>query len=117
MSLTPVLHTTLLPAKISPPPGNLAGGDVLDQTAKKYTAVFFTQFTQEMMEGLEAVGGFGEELFRTFLADALGDSLADSPAGESITQRIADQMKILQEDRKVAPPPGNPYFKEKSHDV
>lgn len=82
--------------------------EVAQDAAEKYVSVFFTQLISEMMEGVEAEGGFGEEMFRPFLAEQLGTHVAQSETGADLVNAIADQMIALQEGRAgpVAPQRG-----------
>ncbi len=112
MTLTPRLSPLSIQTKTLPPRPQSNSEEVIYETARKYSAIFFTQFVQEMMEGLESVGGFGEEMYRTLLADAIGDTLATSSSGQELTQTLTTQMKILQEGRAQSSAVPIPYFKE-----
>lgn len=112
MSLTPNLSLLSVQTKALPLRPHSNSEEAVYAAAQKYSSVFFTQFVQEMMEGLESVGGFGEEMYRTLLADAIGETLATSPSGQELTQILATQMNTLQDGHQKPSPATVPYFKE-----
>jgi hypothetical protein len=62
--------------------------------AEKFTAMFMGQMAGHLFDGKET--SHHENLFASFLHDALGQHLARSPAGEKITQNINATLIRLQ---------------------
>ena len=82
--------------------------------AAEYTKFLFSTFAKVMLETLEESENTEENMTRTsFLADALGESLALSPAGEQIKEDMLKSILSLlgqESDKKLTPYPSSfPY--------
>lgn len=77
------------------------------ETAEKFTSVFYTQFVGEMMKEQEHIGGFGEEMFQSFLSESIAEQLTVSEAGQDMVETISQQLIQLQNGGKVPLSPQN----------
>ncbi|ARN84525.1 hypothetical protein [Candidatus Nucleicultrix amoebiphila] len=67
------------------------------QTAEKLAGVFFSQVVNECLKEDEPLGGFGEQMVRSFFNEILGEKLAESGAARDLTGAIERQILHLQE--------------------
>ena len=95
--------TTVLTSSLATPSLPYQGGDPkkIQETAEKFTSVFYAQFVGEMMKEQESMGGFGEEMFQSFLAESIAEQLTLSEAGQEMVETISQQLIQLQNGGKV----------------
>ena len=74
----------------------------IQETAEKFTSVFYTQFVGEMMKEQDHIGGFGEEMFESFLSESIAEQLTLSEAGQEMVEAISQQLLQLQNGGKVS---------------
>ena len=73
----------------------------IEAIARDFEAVFLAQMLQPMFEGVEPGepfgGGFGEDVWRGFMAEELGKSMAEA-GGIGLADSVAREMLRLQEE-------------------
>lgn len=77
-----------------------ANQESVRETAKDFEAFFLTQMMEYMFEGIETDGpfggGFGEGMFRSFLLQEYGTTLANA-GGFGIADAVMKEILTLQE--------------------
>ncbi|MGI4851602.1 MAG: hypothetical protein ACRYGR_06640 [Janthinobacterium lividum] len=79
----------------------------IQETAEKFTSVFYAQFVGEMMKEQESIGGFGEEMFQSFLSESIAEQLTLSDSGQDMVSTISQQLIQLQNGGKISLAPEN----------
>ncbi len=90
-------------AGTTPPPRLPRRSDDPAATARSFEAVFIGEMTRIMMDSAPTDGpfggGHGEEMFRSVLADHLGEAMARR-GGLGIAPSVMAQMQRMQEGRR-----------------
>lgn len=95
-----MLPTNLLQAQATPmSPAELAKRGKIKETAQDFEATFLSSMLQQMFKGVDVEkpfgGGQAEEMFRSFMTDAMAKQMAKS-GGVGLADSVGREMLKLQ---------------------
>ena len=92
------------PSLVAPPPGAASAAELakrgqIKDTARKFESAFLSIMVQQMFEGTETAapfgGGPGEQMFKSFMAQAMADKMVKS-GGVGLAASVQREMLKMQ---------------------
>lgn len=94
------MNTAIPPLSGDNSPGNEGK---IQEKAREFSGIFYSTLFKVMDESTESFGGHGEDLMRSFKADAFGRAIAGSESGNALTEIISNALAKREEATKRTP--------------